>query len=224
MHAQKLQSLLNAIHKGEGARATVAKKELPQYIYTFCAHKLWERLKAHPLGYEQVMLRYFLNADYSGPNLSPEELANCKDIPPTSKLKDKSEVWLSNLFEAVDRGIPCHAVDLGGGGGRTVQHLALDKKNIWHLYTLFTNVLRALRVNLMKIKPLARGTGEKANEEQRQKFIKATGIIHTSCALIYKLMHKSPSFWRMIELLEPTIPSPNVRNSSSHLRRSHRLG
>ncbi|KAG8953941.1 hypothetical protein FRC04_000925 [Tulasnella sp. 424] len=217
MHAQKLQSLLNAIHKGEEARTTAAKDKLSQYIYTFCALKFWDRLSAHATSYEQEMLSFFLNADYSGPKLSREQLA--RDIPPTSKLKDKSETWLSDMLEDGGRIIPCHDVNLGGG--RTGQHLALDKENIWHLYSLFTTTLQALRVKLMKIKPLAQATAKTTDLEQkeRKEFIDALDDIHGCSSLIYDLIHKSPSFWRMIELLGSTISprNPNQPARTSQL-------
>lgn len=211
MHAKKLQSLLNVIHRNGHTSPSAAKNELGQYIHAHCGHNIWDHLNTvtYPPGYAVRMLHFFVNPSYSGPSYHREQFA--KEIPPTFKLSDKSELWLSELFKRLNRDVPCHEISIWDG--RTVQHLALDQENIWHLYSALTTALRVLRVNLTKVKSFVRGRAvADLQHADRDGFIKALGFIDSSSALLYLLMRSSPSFWRLIELLGSMTPPQNVGN------------
>ncbi|KAG9048380.1 hypothetical protein FS837_013017 [Tulasnella sp. UAMH 9824] len=209
MHAKKLQSLLNAIHKNGHINPAAAKNELGQYIHAYCAHNIWDNLNTVtcPPGYDGRMLHFFVKPDYSGPSHHREQFA--KEIPLTFKLRDKSELWLSELFKRLNRNVPCHEITIEDG--RIVQLLALDQENIWHLYSALTTALRVLCVNLTKVKSFVqeRAVAE-LQQADRDGFIKALEYIHSSSSFLYLLTRKSPSFWRLIELLGSTIPPPKL--------------
>ncbi|KAG8937660.1 hypothetical protein FRC00_002878 [Tulasnella sp. 408] len=190
MHASRMQSLLNDVHRAQNGKeqSKHARRYLRHYIYMYCSCKIWQRITARAPRFGHQIAHFFLDKSGKDLLLSNEAFDDKMTIPAASCRLDQDETWLRNLLRGFDQTdtVEYKLEEVHLESSKVVQRLMLNKDVLWNLYRKWVQFPQP---------------GRELSERNRQRMEDMLDEMHAAFYRLYKLLHHSPSFWRLVDLL-----------------------
>ncbi|KIO22927.1 hypothetical protein M407DRAFT_244980 [Tulasnella calospora MUT 4182] len=207
MHASRMQSLLYDVHHAKNARpdTKTARRNLRHYIYMYCACGIWQRLTARAPRFGHQIVHFFLAKNGDDLLLDKEAFDVKSRISPASHVLDQDETWLKELLCGFDQTatVEYKLEKAHVGNSKVVYHLVLNEDVLWNLYMFAAACIRHIRRSTLGIRTWIRipQPGRKLSKKNRQGMEAMLDEMHSALYRLYKLLHHSPSFWRLVDLL-----------------------
>ncbi|KIO22931.1 hypothetical protein M407DRAFT_9698 [Tulasnella calospora MUT 4182] len=181
-----MRSLLNDVHDAKNARLDIktARKNLRHYIYMYCACGIWQRV---------TVLHFFLAKNGTDLLLNKEAFDVKPGVSLASHLLDQDETWLKELLCIFDQ--------TGNVEYKLEEVPVGNSKAAYHLFA--TGCIRHVHRSTFEIMAwiLTPQPGQKLSKENRQRTENNLDEMQSTFYRLYKLLHHSPSFWRLVDLL-----------------------
>ncbi|KAG9029753.1 hypothetical protein FS837_003481 [Tulasnella sp. UAMH 9824] len=207
MHASSMQLLLNDVHNAQNGReqSKIARRNLRPYIYMYCSCKIWQRITARAPRFGHQIAHFFLDKNGEDLLLNNEAFDDKMRIPPASCLLDQDETWLRKLLCGFDQTgtVEYELEEVQPGSSKVVQHLVLNKNVLWILYRFAAKYIQHICQSTSAIRTWVQfpQPGRELSKRNRQRMEEMLDEMHVAFYRLYKLLHHSPSFWRLVDLL-----------------------
>lgn len=206
-----MQSLLNELHSNKNSKpdTKTARRNLRHYIYTYCACQIWQGITVRAPRFGHEIVHFFLHKNGKDLLLNKESFDVKTEIPETTQLHDQDETWLWEQLRDFDgTGSVMYKLEsIPVANSRlTVRHLVLNREVLWNLYRFAAARIRHVHQATCWIRTYTRKPqpGQELSNEDRKRMETFLDDMHSAFYRLHHLLHRCPSFWRLVQVLGST--------------------
>ncbi|KAG8923992.1 hypothetical protein FRC01_012079 [Tulasnella sp. 417] len=207
MHASRMEALLNDVHNVRNSQqdTKTARQKLRHYIYMYCTCKIWQHITARAPRFGHQILHFFLGKNGKDLLLNEEDFDVASRIPSASRLLDQDETWLREQLCGFDQTgtVEFKLEEVDVQNSKAVHHLLLNKEVLWSLYRFAAGCIHRLHQATFGIRTWIKSPqpGQNLSSKDRQRMEAMLDEMHSAFYRLYNLLYRSPSFWRLVDLL-----------------------